>query len=98
MRSRDDVLARLRAQREEIARRFGVRSLALFGSFARDTATTTSDVDLLVDFGGAPSFDRYMDAKLYLEDLLERRVDLVTVGGLKPRLRTYVERELIRVA
>jgi len=98
MQRRDEVLLLLRAHRDEFERRFGVRSLALFGSFARDTATETSDVDLLVDFGRPPDFDLYMDAKLYLEDLLERRVDLVTVGGLKPRLRPYVERELIRVA
>lgn len=55
-------------------------------------------MDLLVDFDGPPAFDLYMDTKFYLEDLLGRRVDLVTVGGLKPRVRPFVERELIRVA
>lgn len=98
MRQRDEILALLRAHHEDMTRRFGVRSLALFGSYARDAAGDGSDVDLLADFGGPPDFDVYMDAKFYLEDLLGRRVDLVTVGGLRPRLRPQVEREMIRVA
>ena len=81
-----------------IRRRFGVRGLRLFGSLARDEATESSDIDLLVDFGGPPEFDQYMDLKFYLEDLLAGRVDLVTETGLRSRVRPYVEREAIRVA
>lgn len=93
-----DVLELLRAHREEIGRRFGVRYLALFGSVARDEAREDSDVDILVTFEVEETFDSYMDLKFYLEDLLGRRVDLVTTGGLREAVRPYVERELIRVA
>ena len=79
-------------------RALGVKSLGLFGSAARDEAGPESDVDLLVEFDGPASFDGYMDLKELLERVLERRVDLVTQRALKPLVRTYVERDLIRVA
>ncbi len=95
--TRDKVVAILRTHRAELAA-FGVKSLALFGSFARDEARPDSDVDLVVEFDGPPTFRRSMDAKFYLEDVLGREVDLVPREGLKPRLRPVVEREEIRVA
>ncbi len=94
--SRDEVLAILKAHYPELAA-LGATSLALFGSFARDEAGPDGDVDLLVEFGSPPSFDRYMDAKFLLEDLLGREVDLVPREGLKPRLRPTVAREEIHV-
>ena len=94
---RDDVVQKLAAHKETLAG-MGVRSLSVFGSVARDEATAQSDVDILVDFGGPTSFDRYMDLKFYLEELLGARVDLVTERGLKPRARPYVQQDAIRVA
>jgi uncharacterized protein len=94
---RDRVL-KLLGDRIEPIRAHGVVSISLFGSFARNQATTDSDVDLLVDFGSPATFDQTMDLKLYLEDLLGTRVDLVTRGGLRPRIRPRVEAEAIRVA
>ena len=94
---RDEALEILRSRTADI-RRFGVSSLALFGSFARDEARDDSDVDLLVELEGPATFDRYMDLKFYLEGALGRSVDLVTRKGLRPRLRPSVEAEAIRVA
>ncbi len=76
----------------------GVKSLALFGSTARGEAREESDIDLLVEFALPVTFDRYMDTKFYLEDLLQKPVDLVIKGDLKPRLRQTVEHEAIDVA
>jgi predicted nucleotidyltransferase len=78
--------------------RFGVRHLALFGSVARNEAHPGSDVDLLVEFDGPATSDRYFGLQFYLEDLLGRPVDLVTDKALRPELRPHVEREAIRVA
>jgi predicted nucleotidyltransferase len=97
MLSRDDVLAILGAHREEIER-FGVKSLRLFGSVARDESSARSDVDLLVEFAETPTFSRYMKLRIFLEDLLGAQVDLVTESGLRERARPYVERDAIRVA
>src|SRR5262245_26965091 len=94
---REAILALLKRHLDEI-RRFGVASIALFGSFARDQATPDSDVDVLVRFIDAPTFRQYMGLKLFLEELLGRPVDVVTPGGLRPRMREEVEREATPVA
>jgi predicted nucleotidyltransferase len=95
--NRNEVLTILAAHRDEILG-YGVRSLSLFGSVARGESGPESDVDLLVDFGRPPSFDSYMNLKLALEDLLGKRVDLVTIGGLRVGSRPGVEKDAIRVA
>lgn len=93
---RDDVLGLLIKHRSEFAR-FGVKSLALFGSVVRGESKPESDVDILIEFEGRATFDQYMEFKIFLEGLLERRVDLVTDKALKPRLRPYVEKEALYV-
>jgi predicted nucleotidyltransferase len=95
--NRDAVLALLREHLPVLRERFGVRHLRLFGSVARDTARADSDVDVLVDFDGPATADRYFGVQFYLEDLLGRRVDLVTVNALRERLRPYVERDAITI-
>ncbi len=95
--SPNDAIAALRQNRGELAR-FGVRSLSVFGSVARGTAGGASDIDLLVEFMGPTRFDDFMGLKLFLEDLLGLRVDLVTPNALKPRLRARIEKDLVRVA
>lgn len=97
MTSRTEVLNTLDQHRDTI-RGYGVTSLRLFGSLARGEATLESDVDLLVDFESTPSFSRFMKLRIYLEDLLGRKVDLVTENGLKERARPWVEQDAIRVA
>ena len=94
---RTEVLAILKAHLEDL-RSFGVSSLSLFGSVARDEAVAESDVDLLVGFEAAPTFSGYMKLRILLEDLLGAKVDLVTESGLRERVRPYVERDAIRVA
>lgn len=93
---RQTVLNRLRDRLDTI-RGFGVHTLALFGSVARDEATETSDLDFLVEFEGAATFDRYMDLKIFLEDLFEKPIDLVTKRSLKPQIRQTVLEESIDV-
>jgi predicted nucleotidyltransferase len=93
----NQVIERIQEQREQLDV-FGVRSLALFGSVARGEEHSDSDVDLLVTFEGPATFDQYIDLKLFLEELIGRRVDLVTEGGLREALRPAIERELRRVA
>jgi predicted nucleotidyltransferase len=91
--TREQVLGLLSEHRENI-RRFGVRSLGLFGSVARGENTTTSDLDFLVEFDPI-SFDAYMDLKAYLEKLFGCPVDLVLSQTLKPRLREPILSETI---
>jgi len=92
------AFARLAELMPEARARYGVRDLAVFGSVARGDASETSDLDVLVDFVGGATFDGYMGLKLFLEDSLGVKVDLVTRASLKPRLRARIEAEARRVA
>ncbi len=80
-----------------LSQRFGVTRLALFGSTARDCATANSDIDILVNFDGVATSQRYFGVQFYLEDLLGCTVDLVTEKALRTELRPYIEREAIDV-
>lgn len=96
--NRAELIARLQVHAPELVARYGVRKLALFGSFARDTPRPDSDVDVLVDFGGPATPEAYFGVQFYLEDHLGCPVDLVTERALRPQLRPYVERDAIVIA
>jgi len=96
--TRSDILRQLASQSATLKQRFGMRDLAVFGSVARDEALPGSDLDLLVSFDAPASFDRFMGLKLYLEDALGVRIDLVTANALRPEMRSQIEREAIHVA
>lgn len=90
MTTRKKLLKKIEKSRQQI-RRFGVKRLGLFGSYARDEQKKESDVDLLVEFEkGMKTFDNYMDLKFFLEELFGCEVDLVIREALKPQLKPYV--------
>ena len=93
---RRDALALLREHREELAERFGVRRLALFGSTARDEAGPDSDVDVLAAFDHA-GMHEYGGALEYLQELMGPRVDLIVESELRAEFRPYVEADAIYV-
>jgi predicted nucleotidyltransferase len=94
---RDKVIQLLQEHKAKL-NELGLRSISIFGSVARDEASTSSDIDLLVEMAPPYTYDRYINAKFYLEDLLECQVDLVMNETLRERIRPQVEREAIRVA
>ena len=96
--TREEVLAVLGQAMPILRERYSVEHLDIFGSFARDEARPDSDVDVLVAFQGTPTFSGYMGLKEDLEIRLGRRVDLVTLSGLKPRIKGYILSELLHVA
>jgi len=91
------VLKILQQKNAELAKQFGVRSLSLFGSVARNEATSTSDVDLLVEFSRPVGYFGLFALQDYLETILGCPVDLGTFDSLKPYMRERVMRDLIHV-
>ena len=91
------MLDKLRMHKDILTERFDVAGLALFGSFARDQANAGSDVDILVRSRGRATSRSYFGVQFYIEDLLGRRVDLVTDKALRLEFRPYVEREALDV-
>ena len=94
--NRNDILEKIRAHRETF-KRLGVKRLALFGSYARNQAHSASDLDFLVEFE-KKSFDVYFELKDFLENLFERKVDLVLPDAIKPRLKAAILNELVDAA
>jgi predicted nucleotidyltransferase len=91
------VLHTLKQKNTELMTKFGVKSLLLFGSVARNEATTASDVDLLVEFNRPVGYFGLFALQDYLEKLLGCPVDLGTPDSLKPYIKERIMGELIRV-
>ena len=73
----------------------GVKSIGLFGSFVRGQASRESDVDLLVEFdSGKKTYDNFIDTCFLLEELLGRKVELVTTDSLSPYIKPYILKEV----
>lgn len=90
------IINDLRALQPELQRRFGVRSLAVFGSRASETETETSDLDLLVRFeeGAKPTLFSLADLDWLLEDRLGLKVDTVPETCINPRIEPYIRATL----
>ena len=82
MLTRDRAIQLLRENQDYLRDEFGVSRIGLFGSVARDQSNDLSDVDVVVEFNRPIGF-RFMDLADYLEDLLGRKVDLLTSAGIR---------------
>lgn len=76
--------------------KYKVKSIAIFGSYARGEQTQESDVDVLVEFSEPVGF-LFIHLADYLEEILEVKVDLVTPEAIKPNRREYIMRDLTYV-
>jgi hypothetical protein len=96
LKTRDEILSLLAQGKPELEERFKVRSIALFGSYARGEQQIDSDVDILVNVD--PSIGiRFVSLAERIEELLGLRAEVVSHRALKPREFKFIERELIYV-
>jgi len=94
----NDVWSAIRISQNKI-KAFGVKQLGLFGSFARDEQHQDSDIDLLVEFGqDKKTFKNFMQLSFFVENILKRRVELVTTESLSPYIRPYIVKDMEYVA
>ena len=96
---RDDALKILAANRERL-KDFSVKSLAIFGSVARDEAADTSDIDILVEFEEGRSVGLFLFIRLqrFLAEILGCKVDLATPDALRKEMREQILKEAIHAA
>lgn len=94
---RDQVLKELLSCKE-LLNAHGVSTLYLFGSVARDEATASSDVDLLVEFNDTPSLFDISRLRLALQERLGMKIDLVYGPSLRKEFRPFVDQEKLRAA
>jgi len=92
------LLSALTGNRDKI-RSFGVERLSIFGSFVTNNIKNDSDVDLLVEFDPAQkSYDNFIELSFYLEDILGRKVELVTPQALSKYIGPHILKQAEYVA
>jgi len=98
VRDRNDIIIFLKAHKDELAERFGVVSIGLFGSYARGEAREVSDIDIAIELPpDKKSLSHFLGLRRYLEEQFGKTVDLGIESTLKPLARDLVAREIIHV-
>jgi len=91
------IFQRILAKQEQLIS-YGVKNIGLFGSFVRGDQTPLSDIDILVEFiPEKHTFDNFMEVAFLLENLLGRKVELITPEALSPHIGPHILREVERV-
>lgn len=95
MKSREEIERILREHKAELAEKYGVREIGLFGSYVRGEQRRRSDVDILVEFDVVPGLLRFLELEEYLSRLLGVRVDLVRRASIRKELRERILSEVV---
>ncbi len=97
MADKESILVTLKKIKPSLEKKYGVKTLALFGSYSRNTAIAgKSDIDVMVEFS-QPIGLAFVDLADELEMLLHQKVDLVSRNGIKPKYFTVIEPDLVYV-
>ena len=91
---REEIIERLKALKPELQAHYKVRELGLFGSFVRGEQHEASDIDILVEFEETADLFDLVRLANFLEEQLQRKVDIVSRRALRPELREQVLREV----
>jgi uncharacterized protein len=93
METKKEIIAKLKEIKPMLRSDYSVRQIGLFGSFADETNTKESDIDILVEFE-KPIGWKFFTLELYLEKILGRKVDLVTKNALKEQIKDIILNQL----
>ena len=93
----DEILRVLRSEQARLAHEYAVKSLAVFGSVARNEDAEGSDLDVLVEFDQAPGFFKFLGLEKDLSRITGRTVDLVERRSMKPAIGAVVDKEAVLV-
>ncbi len=94
-RSFDEIIEVIEKNKPKLAASYGIRSIGVFGSFARGEQGSRSDVDILVEFDEVPGLLQFIRIEEHLRRLLGRKVDLVRKEALRPELKDHILREVV---
>lgn len=93
MDSAQDIEKKLGEIKNHLKKKYPISSMALFGSYARNEQTETSDIDIMVEFDGKIG-SKFIDLANEIEQYLGRRVDLVSKNGIKERYLKVIQPDL----
>ena len=92
---RKDIMDFLVSHKDVFFDRYGVISIGLAGSFARDEAVADSDIDIIVSIKSENKFRSFFNLLHYLEDSLECKIDMATEASLKPRIKEAIMADIL---
>ena len=97
MKMLEEIKSILAEHKEELKGKYKIREMGIFGSFVRGEQRKKSDIDILVEFDeeNIPDLLKFIEMERYLEKMLNRKVDLVREGGIRPELKTIILKEVI---
>ena len=85
----------LKEHKKELSEKFAVKEIGVFGSYTKGEETESSDVDIYVEFNqGELTFNKYLGLLEYLENLLGRKIDLITRDGVETIRIPYIKEEI----
>jgi len=94
--STDEVISKLRNIKPYLQREYAVSTVGLFGSFSTGNYTDSSDVDILIDFE-RPTGVEFIDVSYFLEKEFSRKVDVVSLKGIKEKYFKEIEKDIVYV-
>ena len=89
-----DILA---SSKIELRKKYNVKELGIFGSYARGQQKKSSDVDILVKFSPNATLFDYVGLGNYLEEKLKIKVDVVSERGIRPELKSSIVKGVVRI-
>ncbi|MCD6532279.1 nucleotidyltransferase family protein [bacterium] len=91
----DEIKTIIKNHKDELREKYGVRRIGIFGSIVRGEAREDSDVDILVEFEeGKATFDNFLGLVEHLERLLGKKIDLLTIDGVRSIRIDYIREEI----
>ena len=93
MLTKTDILAKLKELKPSLQKDFAVQKIGLFGSFSDDTYNENSDIDILVELE-KPIGWKFFTLELYLEQIFNRKIDLVTKNALKDQIKDRILKQV----
>ena len=93
METKNQIINKLRELKPILFAEYSVREIGIFGSYADETNTEESDIDILVEFE-KPIGWKFFSLELYLENIFGKKVDLVTKNALKDQIKNQIMSQL----
>ncbi len=99
VRNIEEASAVLREHKAEVANKYRIREMGIFGSFVRGEQKRRSDIDILVEFDSryVPGLLKLIEIEMYLEKLLRKKVDVVIKSGIRPEFKKNILKEVIYI-
>ena len=95
MKSLNEISAILEQHKSEFEKKYKLKEIGIFGSYAKGQQKETSDIDILVEFDDAPDLLTFLELESYVEKILDIKADMVRKKALRPELRDDILRDVV---